>query len=106
MRSLNFVYNKGVQTYARSSPDYVDARVLVANTAQVHTVPTGSAFVLFNSNTDFYAKVNNTVTVPSNTVSDGSAGELNPTFWSLSTVTGIGLISATGAIVTMSFYTV
>jgi hypothetical protein len=104
MKSFVIVRNRGEQTFARAYSDYIDARVLAANVNETHTVPTGSAFVLFSADGDFYAKPNAVAAVPAADVTDGSASELNPTLWSLSNVTSIGLIADAARKVTLSFY--
>lgn len=95
----------GEQTFARSVPRYIDARVLAANTAESHTVPTGAKFVLFGSDGDFYARPNATAAVPSADVTDGSGSEINPVAWDLTGVTTISLIAAAARVVTLAFYT-
>jgi hypothetical protein len=104
MNSFVLVRNRGEQTYARIAPDYTDARVLTANVGQFHTVPSGANFVLFSADGDFYAKPNTSATVPAGNVTDGSASELNPSVWSVSTVTGIGVIADSSRKVTLTFY--
>ncbi len=94
----------GEQTFARSAPNYIDARVLLANTAETHTVPAGAKFVIFGSDGDFYAKPNGTAAVPANDVTDGTGSELNPVIWDLNGVTSIGLVAAAARVVTLSFY--
>lgn len=91
----------------RPAPSYVDARVLAANTAETHTMPSNTRFVLFASNCGaFYVNVlGGTAAVPAADVTDGSASELNPTAYYWTTPpTSISLISPTTCIVTMSVY--
>ncbi len=94
----------GELTFARSAPNYIDARVLAANAAETHTVPAGAAFVIFSSDGDFYARPNTAAAVPGADVTDGSASELNPVIWDLAGVTSISLVAAAARIVTLSFY--
>lgn len=90
--------------FARKPSGHTDARVLAAGVAETHTPPAGANYVLFSGSADFYARPNADPVVPSSDVTDGSAGELNPTIWSLEGVTTIRLIAGVEAIVTLSFY--
>ncbi len=92
------------ETFARSKPDYVDARVLAAGTEQTHTKPSGANFCLFSCDGDFYARPDATAAVPGGNVTDGSAAELNPTVWDVHNVTAIHLIAPADQVVTMTFY--
>jgi len=84
--------------------DWIDARVLAANTAEAHTVPTGATHVVFSGTADFYVKYGGTAAVPAADVTNGSASELNPVAREIRGITSIGLISAATCIVTMCFY--
>ncbi len=94
----------GELIFARSAPQYIDARVLSANTAESHTVPDGASFVVFSSDGDFYARPNAEPAVPASAVEDGSAGELNPVIWDLDGVASIGLVATEARVVTLTFY--
>lgn len=105
----NFVIPNDVpavnSTIIRPKPDYVDARVLAANVAEVWTAPASVRFVIFSANCDFYARPNAAAAVPAADVADGTASELNPAAWYFpNTVTTIGVISASACIVTISAY--
>lgn len=88
--------------------DYVDARVLAANTAERHTIPAGANFVNFSGDGDFWAKFgDNTVTaaIPSGDVTDGSAPMLNPGTRRIPKgVTSISLIAGAARNVTLEFW--
>jgi hypothetical protein len=92
------------------NPTYVEAVVLVANTAQQVTVPVvvdAAAFILFTGNCDYYVAygANPTAAVPSASTTDGSSNELNPTQRFLGTsVAKLSLISPQGGVVTLAFY--
>jgi hypothetical protein len=62
------------------APDFVDAVVLAANTAQSYTVPAGAAFVVFAADGNFYAAygANPTAVVPGASTSGGTSNEINP----------------------------
>lgn len=83
---------------------YVNAQVLAANVAEVHTIPSGANRVLFSSTANFYVKFGGTAAVPSTEVTDGSGSILNPTLRFCGGTTTIGLISPTTCVVTMEFY--
>lgn len=84
--------------------DHIDARVLAANTAEAHTVPTGATHVVFSGTADFYVNYGGTAAVPAADVTNGSASELNPMAREIRGITSLGLISASTCIVTMCFY--
>jgi hypothetical protein len=88
--------------------DYTDALVLSANTAKRHPIPAGAKFVSFSSPIDFWAKFGSstvTAAAPSADVTDGSAGELNPTSREIPDgITHISVVSAVAGTVALSFY--
>jgi hypothetical protein len=94
--------------------DTVDARVLAAGVEETHTIPTWNDaasvahqanFVLFAANCDFYVRWDATVAVPAADVTDGTAGELNPTLRAVPAgVTTCHIISPQGGVVTMSWF--
>lgn len=94
----------GPHVGARSKPQHVNAIVLTASTATTNAVPSGARFVLFASTGTYFARPDGTVTVPSSSITDGTAGEINPTVWDVSNVTNIMVISDSAITVTLSFY--
>ena len=95
----------GIPAYLRPLPDYVDARVLAANTNEDHTIPTGARWVIFSSScAAFYAKKGGTAAVPGADVTDGSGSSLNPAGYYVERSTTIGLISPTTCVITMEFF--
>lgn len=84
--------------------DYIDHRVLAANTAEVHTVPAGARYVLMSGSENFYARMNAAAAVPVADVADGTGSMINPGLRSLAGVTTIGLIAAAECIVSLEFY--
>lgn len=103
MRNIEVIQGNG--SYALRCPDYVDARVLAANTAESHTVPSGANYVVFSATGDFYVKYNGTASVPSSDVTDGTASELNPDTRFLGTgVTSISVIAPAITNITLSFF--
>lgn len=94
----------GVHPYARSKPQHVNAHVLAADTVETNAVPSGARFVFFAANADFYARPDGTLTVPSSDITDGTAGELNPTVWSTVGITNIMLIAPAATKITLSYY--
>ena len=91
--------------------EYVDARSLAANVAEVITVPTGYKYVTFNAtgNVEFWVKWNDAATIPAD-VTDGTAAVLSPAGRELvigqarAAVTTIGIIAATAIIVSISWW--
>jgi hypothetical protein len=104
MKSFILARNDGEQTFARPASDTINAAFMSAGTAEVQAVPSGALFVVFSSDGDFYAKPNTLPSVPVADVTNGGAAEINPTVWSLSSITGIGLVASTTRIVTLSYY--
>ncbi len=107
MRSFtDNMYNR--RQFAPPPSDAIDVRVLLANTAERHQVPTDAKWVIMSGNVDFYAKFGTdtvTAAVPSVDVTDGSASEQNPEAREIVTgITHISLISASAAIITLSWY--
>jgi len=99
----------GLSSLIRSAPAYVDNRVLAADVAETHTVPTGYHVVLFSSDCNFYARPNATAAVPAADVTDGTGSEQNPAGWYLvglssPTVTTISLIASVACKISLSFY--
>lgn len=92
------------QNYAIEQSAYIDARVLAANTAEVHTVPSGKKYVVFSSTDDFFAKMDGAAAIPATDVTDGSASELNPGVRYIVGVATIGLKAPRACTVVMSFY--
>lgn len=100
--------NSQFSSNAPPAPAYTDVLVLVANTQQVQVVPSGSRWVVFSGNCNFYAKAGTnsaSTAVPSASTTDGSAPQLNPSAWWLPGGTlQIAVVSASSCIVTLSFY--
>lgn len=83
----------------------IDAIVLVANTAQSYTIPSGARFLLFSGTNNFYVNIGGgTATVPSATTSSGAASMLNPTLRSIGASTTVSLIAPTAAVVTIESF--
>jgi len=102
---IGYTTGNGLNVDSINFPSHVDSVVLVADTVQNYTVPTGARFMFFSSTANFYMKVgSNTAAVPSTSTSDGSASELNPAGRMIQGETTISLISTSNCIVTISSY--
>lgn len=101
-QSMQVVQQDGIA--AMVAPQWIDSRVLAANTAEAHTVPTDARFVVFSSDGDFYVRYNGTAAIPGADVTDGTSAEINPTVRNLSGVTSISLIASATRVVSMAFY--
>ena len=88
------------------APDYIDARVLAANTAEQHTIPADARVVIFSLTGDFFAKygTNPTATVPAADITDGTGSELNPTARYVRPGEKISLIASDTVTITMAFF--
>lgn len=98
-------------TFARPSPDYVEAVVLAATTNQAIPIPAAAkdGFVVFSATGNFFAKSGTSsgtavAAVPGSTTTDGTASELNPSIWSTQDITHIGIIASAITTITLSFY--
>ena len=107
MRSFLYQF-AGRKMFAPLPSDQVDARVLAATTAELHTIPDGARFVVFAASALFYAKFGTSLVaaaIPAADVTDGSAPEMNPEARQIpSGATHISLIAPAATIVTLSFY--
>ena len=91
----------------RPPANYVDTRVLAANTAETHNVPSGARVVLFAATAAFYAKPGAAAVVPAADVTDGTGAELSPVGWTLPAndrITQITMNAPAAAVVTLAFY--
>lgn len=102
MKKINFV---GAADFLPPT-DTIDMRVLAANTAERHTVPVGSAFVLAASSADFYIRWHASLdaSIPGADVTDGSGAEYKPGLRNISGLASFSIISPTAATVSLSFF--
>lgn len=85
-------------------PQYIDAKVLLANVSQTQTVPTGAGWIVFSANCNFYAQTGAAAAVPLASISNGSSPQMNPSAWNITGITQITVISDTACVVTLAFY--
>jgi hypothetical protein len=105
MKRLSVVQDSNKQVASGiNAPDYIDARVLAANVAKVHTIPTNAVFVLFSSTSDFYVNYDAAAAVPATDVTSGAGSELNPTLRKIDGLSTIGLIAPATCVVTLCFF--
>ena len=83
--------------------DYVDAKSLAANVAEVITVPSDATKILFSCSGIFYAKHNAAATVPGDTA-DGTASVLNPSGWVVTAADTIGIIAPAACVCTLEYF--
>lgn len=98
--------NNRSSSLIRIAPTYIDARVLAAGVAETHTIPAGVNWVIFSSDCQpsFFARSGASVAVPAADVTNGTAGEMNPSAWRFFGETQISLIAPSACTVTMAFY--
>ena len=84
--------------------DYVCALALSAGVAQSMSVPNDAQMVIFSGTGDFWVRYNEDAEVPSASVMDGTASELNPTKRSLSGTTSISVIAEANCKVSLAFF--
>jgi hypothetical protein len=94
--------------YAPLASDYVNARVLAANTSEAYQIPAGARYVNFTGDGNFYAKFANatgTIAVPAADIVDGSAPVLNPGTREIpADATWLILIAAQATVVTLEYW--
>ncbi len=86
---------------------YMDARVLAATTAKVHTIPAGARSVRFTGTIPFWINFGGAAVIPAADVTDGTASILILTdrlYAIPATATTIGIIASAICTVTMEFY--
>lgn len=90
-------------------PDYTDACVLAANTAEQHTVPAGMAWCYLSAEMPVFLAwgSNPTAAVPSGDVTDGTSSYLmtREMYLPCSDIAKISIISRVAGIVTLTFFT-
>ncbi len=98
-------------SYALQADTMCDARVLAANTAETFTLDENVSHVVFSATSDFYVRYtadddesDNTATVPSSDVTDGTASELNPTVRYVQSINKISVIAPAACTVTLLQY--
>ena len=99
--------NFGTPMVGINRPTYVNAMVLVANTAATQAIPDDAKYVLFSGTADFYVRYSSTLaTVPAASNASGTNCELNPQLRTLfaGDDTILSLISPYASVVTMSYY--
>jgi hypothetical protein len=93
--------------FVRPISDKINCLVLIANTAQAFTVPTGYTKVLLAvslAGQPIWIKRNGTAAIPSSSVSDGTCPMLNPCALSVKPGDTLSCISSEACIVTAEFY--
>ena len=85
-------------------PTYIDVRVLAADTAETHTIPSGAKYVLFAATANFYVAYSGDASVPAADVTNGAGVELNPVLRKISGLSTISLISGSACTVTLAFF--
>ena len=101
------VVNAGMEAFALRQSNWINARVLAANTAETFQAPAGARFVLFSADGDFYCKIapaSTAAAIPAADVTDGTAPELNPAMRYIGEQEFISLIAPAATVVTMQFF--
>ena len=101
------IVNAGMEAFALRQSNWIDARVLAANTAETFQAPALARFVLFSSDGDFYCKIATASTaaaIPAADVTDGTASELNPSMRYIGEQEFISLIAGATTVVTMQYF--
>ncbi|MCI0469254.1 MAG: hypothetical protein L0Y62_04225 [Nitrospirae bacterium] len=107
MRTLRYLNRSGVSLDIPIYPDYVDARILVANVHESHTVPAGAQFVVLIVEANIWIKFGGSAAIPPWDITDGSASILVPagaSGYALEGATTIGLIADSNTKVCLQFF--
>lgn len=100
--------NRETVAFSTSSGGYVDARVLAANTAESHTVPTGANYVLVTVTGNTWVNVGGTAAVASADVTNGTGSVLVvntlPRMFALNGATAVGVIAPAIQTVCLEFF--
>ena len=91
-------------TQAIPQSNYIDARVLAADTAESPEVPAKAKIVLFSSTGNFYLNTRAAAVIPSGDIIDGSAPELNPIARTVSPGDTLSVIAPAACIVILAYY--
>lgn len=106
--TTKLIYKRSKRTdnsYIYAQSDTIYAVVLAAGVAQQISVPAMSEIAVFSADAPYYMKCDGTAAIPSTTVTDGSASELNPAVTVVRDVAMMSFISETACVVTVMFYT-
>ena len=101
------VVNAGMEALALRQSNWIDARVLAANTAETFQAPALARFVLFSADGDFYCKIATASTaaaIPAADITDGTSSELNPAMRYIGEQEFISLIAPAARVVTLQFF--
>lgn len=110
MKNLRQVKDRSGKPFSNSTqaPGYVDIRVLAANTAESHTVPTGAKYVLITVTGNTFINIGGTAAVAAADVTNGTASLLMvnalPRLFELNGATAIGVIASAIQTVVLEFF--
>ena len=100
--------NGALIPWATPAGGYVDARVLAANTAEVHTVPEGATRVLVTVTGNAFINIGGAAAVAAADVTNGSGSILmvntQPRLFALNGAATIGVIASAIQTVVLEFY--
>lgn len=100
--------NRSIVAFSTSAGGYVDARVLAAGVAEVHTVPTGAKHVLVTTTGTAFINVGAAAAVPAADVTNGTSSTMVvntlPRLFALNGATTVGVIAAAIQTVCLEFY--
>ena len=100
--------NRETVAFSTAGGGYVDARVLAANTAEVHTVPTGANYVLVTVTGNTWVNVGAAAAVASADVTNGAGSVLVvntlPRMFALNGAATVGIIAPAIQTACLEFY--
>jgi len=92
-------------TLTPPAPLYIDNRVLAANVAETHTIPTGAKVVYFSCTNIFYVNFDGTgAVVPAADITNGTGSFPNPACLYIQGLTSFSLISPAACVIGMAFH--
>lgn len=90
-------------TFIAFQTDTIYAIVLAAGVEQHFNIPATAVTAQISATNDFYMKVDDTAAIPSTTVTDGSASELNPVVTAVRGKSTMSFISPQATTITVMF---
>lgn len=108
MKKLSCQFDESGRLAFPVPTDYVDARVLAANTAETLTKPTGAKFLRLRGNLLFYYNFNTTAAVPAADITNGTAsvavGASAFVEFSVENIASVSVVAPAATIVTAEWW--
>jgi hypothetical protein len=103
-RIRQMVDGNGIPILGLNFPGWIDHLVLVADTAQDYTIPTGARNINIISTGDFWVRAEGAAAIPTGAVTNGSGSLLNPGIISVVGITTLSFIAAADCKIAIAVY--